>query len=95
MLADDRFSDTDADRHDAASRNGSSGLRGVADSAEMGGLGGVISEPRECRCLCGNVFAWLVLRVLGLDCVSVGSAFCASIWLLAAMVREDLASRRV
>jgi hypothetical protein len=39
-----RVSGTDADQHDDTSRNGSSGLGGSADSAEMGGLGGVISE---------------------------------------------------
>src|SRR6516164_2692131 len=33
MLADDRFCDTDADRHEDISRNGSSGFGGSADSA--------------------------------------------------------------
>jgi len=44
MLAGDRVSGTDADRHDDTSRNGSSGFRGIADSAEMGGLGDLISD---------------------------------------------------
>jgi len=44
MLADDRVSGTDADRHDAISRNGSSGFGGIADSAETGDLGDVIGE---------------------------------------------------
>jgi hypothetical protein len=44
MLADDRVSGTDADRHDDISRNGSSGFGGIADSAETGDLGDVISE---------------------------------------------------
>jgi hypothetical protein len=34
MVADDRVSGTDADRHDDISRNGSSGFGGIADSAE-------------------------------------------------------------
>jgi len=44
MLADDRVSGTDADRHEDISRNGSSGFGGIADSAETGDLGNVIDE---------------------------------------------------
>jgi hypothetical protein len=40
----DPVSDTDADRHDDISHNGSSGFGGIAGSAEMGDLGDVISE---------------------------------------------------
>ena len=51
MVADDRVSGTDADRHDAISRNGSSGFGGIADSAETADLGDVIGEggppPRD------------------------------------------------
>jgi len=56
------------------------------------------SRRCECRFLCGSVFAWLGLRVRGLDCVSVGSAFRASIWLFVAMVlgyRDDEKRPRV
>ena len=38
MLADDRVSDTDADRHGDISCNGSSGFGGNADSAETDDL---------------------------------------------------------
>jgi len=44
MVADDRVSGTDADRHDDLSRNGSSEFGGSADSAEMGDLGDVVGE---------------------------------------------------
>jgi hypothetical protein len=44
MVANDRLSGTDADRHDDISRIGSSGFDGIADSVETGDLGGVISE---------------------------------------------------
>ena len=44
MVADDRVSGTDADRHEDISRNGSSGFGGIADSAETGDLGNVIDE---------------------------------------------------
>ena len=51
MLADDRVSGTDADRHDAISRNGSFGFGGIADGAETADLGDVIGEggppPRD------------------------------------------------
>jgi len=51
-------------------------------------------DKRRCeyRFAYRSVFAWPVLRVLGLDCVSVGSVFCVSIWLLVAMVHECLAN---
>jgi hypothetical protein len=39
MLAGDLVSDTDADRHEDISRNGSSGFGGNADSAETADLG--------------------------------------------------------
>jgi hypothetical protein len=44
MVANDRVPGTDADRHDDISRNGNSGFGGIADSAETGDLGDVISE---------------------------------------------------
>jgi hypothetical protein len=42
MLAGERVSDTDADRHEDISHNGSSEFRGSADSAEMADLGRVL-----------------------------------------------------
>jgi hypothetical protein len=42
MLASDRVSGTDADRHEDIPRNGSSGFGGNADSAEMANLDAVI-----------------------------------------------------
>jgi hypothetical protein len=42
MLASDRVSGTDADRHEDISHNGSSEFRGNADSAEMANLDAVI-----------------------------------------------------
>src|SRR6516225_11295298 len=46
MVADDRVSGTDADRHDDISRNGSSGFGGSADSAEMGDVGRALIDAR-------------------------------------------------
>jgi hypothetical protein len=68
MLAVDRVSGTDDDQHDDTSRNGSYGLGGSADSAEMGALGGVISEGANV-----DVFAEVCLLGLcfeGLDIIT-------------------------
>ena len=78
---DDRVSITDADRHDDISRNGSSGFGGSADSAETAGLGGVISEGANVDLLAEACLLGLCFECLDFDCISVGSAFCASIWL--------------
>ena len=54
MVADDRVSGTDADRHDDISRNGSSGFGGNTDSAEIADLAaGLRAFTRACR-LCGG-----------------------------------------
>jgi hypothetical protein len=49
MLAGDRVSGTDADRHEDISHNGSSEFRGNADSAEMADLGRVTHYRRSQR----------------------------------------------
>jgi hypothetical protein len=77
MVADDRVSGTDADRHNDISRNGSSGFGGIADSAEMGDLGGVIGEGANINlvaeaCLLGFGFQGLDLITNAL----IGSAAC-------------------
>jgi hypothetical protein len=59
MVANDRVSGTDADRHDDISRNGNSGVSGIADSAETGDLGEVISEG-------ANIDIFAEARLLGL-----------------------------
>jgi hypothetical protein len=46
MLAGDRVSGTDADRHEDISHNGSSGFGDNADSAEMADLGRVLIDAR-------------------------------------------------
>src|SRR5262249_4536932 len=55
-------------------------------------LGGVISEGANADLF--TKFCWLVLRVIRLDCVSVGSAFCVCILAWKALARGCLASHR-
>jgi hypothetical protein len=56
----------DANRQDVTSRNGSSVLRGIADSAEMDGLDGVISEGANI-----NVFAEACSLGLCFECLGL------------------------
>jgi hypothetical protein len=55
MLAGDRVSGTDADRHDGISLNGSSGFGDNADSAETADLGRVTHYHRSQR-----LFLWAI-----------------------------------
>ena len=66
MVADDRVSGTDADRHDDISRNGSYGFGGIADSAERGDLDDVISEGTNV-----DVFAEAYLLGFGFECLGL------------------------
>jgi hypothetical protein len=66
VLADDRVSGTDADRHDDISRNGSSGFSGIADSAQTGDLGRVISEGANV-----DLFTEACLLGFGFECLGL------------------------
>ena len=50
MVADDRVSGTDADRHDAISRNGSSWFGGNTDSAETADLARILINAPHIKC---------------------------------------------
>ena len=58
MLAGDRVSGTDADRHEDISHNGSSGFGGNTDSAETADLGRVLIDAQD------HSAAWWTARLV-------------------------------
>ena len=66
MLADDRVSGTDADRHEDSSHNGSTWFGDNADSAETADLGDVIGEGANVDLLTEACLIGLCFEFLGL-----------------------------